>query len=297
VRLHEAAPVVVFDMPPLDRFADTRIAGAGVGLRAPHYHEFLEQSPRVDWLEAHSENFFGAGGFDLHVLQDVRARYPISLHGVGLSIGTADTGDDTRFASHLERLAHLVERIEPALVSEHLCWGADASRHFNDLLPLAYTRDALDRVVAQVDRVQQRLKRRILVENVSSYVEFAADEIPELDFAAEVARRSGCAILLDVNNLYVNAMNHGFDADLALAALDPDTIAEVHLAGHLVADDALVDDHGSRVAPAVWSLYERVLARFGPRPTLIEWDTDVPALDVLLGEADSARSRLATVHG
>jgi uncharacterized protein (UPF0276 family) len=185
--------------------------------------------------------------------------------------------------------------VEPALVSEHLCWGALGSRHFNDLLPLPYTGEALDYVSAQVARVQDRLRRPIAIENVSSYVAFRASEMAELEFVAALARRTGCAVLLDVNNLYVNARNHGFDAERALDAMPDCDVAEIHLAGHLVGDDVLVDDHGSRVAPAVWSLYERALVRFGAVPTLIEWDTDIPPLSVLVDEADSARRRLECV--
>jgi uncharacterized protein (UPF0276 family) len=272
--------------------------GVGIGLRAPHYRAFLDGAPPIDWLEVHSENFFGDGGFDLHVLEHARSRYPVSLHGVGLALGSvhATPADEARFSAHLDRLGRLVERFEPALVSEHLCWGAFAGRHFNDLLPLPYTRDALRWTSIQVTRVQERLRRRILVENVSSYVAFAADEMPELEFLAALSRRTGCGVLLDVNNLYVNAVNHGFDAFAALSTLPPECIGEIHLAGHSRVDGTLIDDHGSRVAPAVWSLYEQALAQLGAVPTLVEWDTDVPALAVLLDEADSARRRLDVAH-
>lgn len=271
------------------------LEGAGVGLRAPHYRAFLESTPDVDWLEVHSENHFGAGGFDLHVLERVRERYPMSFHGVGLALGSPlDTIDDeSRFARHLARLVALVRRFEPSLVSEHLCWGALGARHFNDLLPMPYTRAALEHFARQVDRAQEALKRRILIENVSAYVRFRTDEIDELTFVADLAHRTGCGVLLDVNNLYVNAVNHGFDAAAALDAMPDAPVDEIHLAGHLRTDDALVDDHGSRVSAAVWMLYERALARFGAVPTLIEWDTNVPALDVLVDEAQAARERLA----
>jgi uncharacterized protein (UPF0276 family) len=274
------------------------LTGAGIGLRAPHYRAFLDATPPVDWLEVHAENFFGAGGYDLHVLDSVRARYPVSLHGVGLALGSVprSVDDEARFARHLARLAALAARIEPVLVSEHLCWGAFGARHFNDLLPLPYTRDALAHMSAQVQRVQEALQRRVLVENVSSYVAFAADEMTELDFLAALAQRTGCTVLLDINNLYVNGVNHGFDPSAALAALAPEHVAEMHLAGHARVDDTLIDDHGSRVGPAVWTLYETALERFGAVPTLIEWDTDVPALDVLLDEAAAARRRLEPAH-
>ena len=273
------------------------LSGAGVGLRAPHYRAFLESTPPVDWLEVHSENYFGEGGFDLHVLEVVRRRYPLSFHGVGLAVGSpVDTPDgEARFTRHLARLVALVDRFEPALVSEHLCWGASGARHYNELLPLPYTRGTLDHVAAQVSRVQEALRRRILVENVAAYVRFAADEIDELAFVAELAARTGCGVLLDVNNLHVNAVNHGFDAAAALAAMPDAPVEEIHVAGHLVTADGLVDDHGSRVPAPVWALCEQALARFGPVPTLVEWDTDVPALAVLVGEADAARARLARV--
>lgn len=261
---------------------------AGIGLRAAHYRHFLEGRPRVGWLEVHSENYFGAGGYDLHVLEHVRQDYPLSLHGVGLSLGSADTLRQR----HLAKLRSLVERVDPLLVSEHLCWGAYGERHFNDLLPLPYTEEALALMVTRVDQVQTELGRTILVENVSSYLQYRESAIPELEFVAELARRSGCGILFDVNNLYVNAMNHGFDASTALTALPAASIGEIHLAGHARTEECLIDDHGSRVIDPVWKLYEVALQRFGPIRTLIEWDTDIPALEVLLEEADQAGRRL-----
>ena len=270
------------------------LAGAGIGLRAPHVRAFVDGAPAVDWVEVHSENYFGDGGYDLHVLARVRERYPVSLHGVGLALGTAvATADDAeRFGRHLRRLRSLVDRVDPALVSEHLAWGAYGARHYNDLLPLPRTAEALAHVVAQLQRAQEALGRAIAVENVAAYVTFADDRIDELAFLAEVARRSGCGVLLDVNNLHVNAVNHGFDASAALAAMPAVAVAEIHLAGHAITADGLVDDHGSRVPPPVWALYGEALARFGPVPTLVEWDTDVPALDVLLAEAGEARARM-----
>jgi uncharacterized protein (UPF0276 family) len=265
---------------------------AGIGLRAAHYRQFLEDRPRIGWLEVHSENYFGAGGFDLHVLDHVRRDYPLSLHGVGLSLGSADGLRE----QHLTKLQNLVARIEPLLVSEHLCWGAHGGRHFNDLLPMPYTEEALALMVARVDHVQTALGRSILVENVSSYLQYRDSAMPELEFVAELARRSGCGILFDVNNLHVNAVNHGFDAVAALAALPAHCVQEIHLAGHTRTGDCLIDDHGSRVTDEVWSLYEAARARLGPVRTLIEWDTNIPGLDVLLDEALKVETRLAPAH-
>lgn len=257
----------------------------GVGLRAPHYRDFLERRPHIDWLEVHTENYLAAGGWDAHVLQRLRRDYPISLHGVGLGLGSA-RGFSER---HLARIAELAARVEPFLVSEHLAWGSTSERHLNDLLPLPLTGEALDLVCSRVERVQECLGRQILLENVSTYLRYRDDAMSEAEFLAAVARRTGCAILLDLNNLYVNEYNHGEDAHAALAALPRDAVAEIHLAGHLLTADAMIDHHGDRVAPAVWALYRAALERFGAVPALIEWDTDLPGLDVLLDEAAQAR--------
>jgi len=257
------------------------VRGVGIGLRACHYREFLDSHPQTDWLEVHSENYFGDGGYDLHVLAHVRSQYPISLHGVALSLGSAD---GVR-ATHLAKLKRLIDRIEPALVSEHLCWGALGPRHFNDLLPMPYTSEALGQVVSHVGQVQETLRRRILIENVSSYLQFRASGMSEYAFLAELAKRSGCGILLDVNNVFVNSVNHGFDPEQALLEIDREAVGEIHLAGHSAEGELLIDDHGSRVVPQVWSLYETACRRFGRVPTLIEWDTSIPPLDVLLDEA------------
>jgi uncharacterized protein (UPF0276 family) len=192
-------------------------ARAGIGLRTPHYAELLERNPPLAFLEVHSENYFCDGGAPLAWLERFRARYPLSFHGVGLSLGSADPLDEP----HLARLGSLVRRFEPALVSEHLCWSSYAGRHANDLLPLPFTRESLDHVVRRVDAVQERLGRRILVENVSSYLQFPASTMAEWEFVAEVARRSGCGLLLDVNNIWVNAVNHGFEPHRYLEAIDP----------------------------------------------------------------------------
>jgi uncharacterized protein (UPF0276 family) len=263
--------------------------GVGVGLRAPHYRQFVEQRPRAAWLEVHTENYLDQAGWDWHVLQQLRRDYPISLHGVGLGLGSARGFSEP----HLERVRSLVERVAPALVSEHLCWGAVGDRQLNDLLPITLDRAALDLLSARVSRVQDVLGRRILLENVSTYVRFDADAMSEAEFMAALAARTGCGLLLDINNLYVNQRNHGEDALAALAAIQPGMVGEMHLAGHLETPLAVIDHHGDVVADAVWRLYEAALARFGPLPTLIEWDTAIPALEVLLGEAEKARVLLA----
>jgi uncharacterized protein (UPF0276 family) len=259
--------------------------GVGVGLRAPHYRDLLARERCVGWLEAHTENYFGEGGYDLHVLTKLRERYPLSLHGVGLALGSA-AGFSTE---HLGRVAALVRRVEPTLVSEHLCWGAIDGHVFNDLLPLPMTHAALELMSARVAQMQDVLQRRVLIENVSSYLRFVGDDYSEAGFLNELATRTGCGILLDVNNLYVNQCNHGDDAAALIDAIAPRHVGEIHLAGHLVTGLAVIDHHGARVTDEVWALYARALRHYGRVPTLIEWDADVPTLDVLLDEASKAR--------
>ncbi|WP_343732110.1 DUF692 family multinuclear iron-containing protein [Duganella sp.] len=263
--------------------------GVGVGLRAPHYGQFLAQRPRAAWLEVHSENYLDRAGWDWHVLQQLRRDYPVSLHGVGLGLGSARGFSE----AHLLRVRELVREVQPVLVSEHLCWGAVADRQLNDLLPLTLDRAVLDLMSARVGRVQDVLGRQLLVENVSTYVRFRDDAMSEAEFLAALAARTGCGLLLDINNLFVNQCNHGEDALAALAAIDPGMVGEMHLAGHLVTPQAVIDHHGDRVAEPVWRLYEAALARFGAVPTLIEWDTDIPALEVLLAEAGRAAAMYA----
>ncbi|MBF6989453.1 DUF692 domain-containing protein [Cupriavidus sp. IK-TO18] len=267
-------------------------ARAGVGLRFRHHQVVAEERPAVAWFEVHTENYMG-GGSAPGYLDAIRRDYPISLHGVGLSLGSAQGLDMT----HLARVREVVARIEPGLVSEHLSWSVAGGTYLADLLPLPMTEEALAIVCRHVDQTQTYLKRHILVENPSTYLRFAHSTIPEWEFLAEVARRTGCGILCDVNNIYVSASNHGWDATTYLAALPPAAISEIHLAGHSVRQleqgrTLRIDDHGSRVAPAVWALYEEALQRFGPVPTLIEWDTDVPALDILMEEAAIAETAL-----
>lgn len=261
---------------------------AGIGLRSPHLQEVLATRPPIDWFEVHSENFFVAGGPALAALLALRQDYPLSLHGVGLSIGGADGLD----SAHLRQLQALVERVEPAAVSEHLCWSAIGGRWLNNLLPLPYTRAALDLVCAHVDQVQEALRRPILMENVSSYLRFLPEDMPEWEFVTAVARHTGCGLLLDVNNIHVSACNHGFDAHEFLAGIPVDAVAEIHLAGYEEVDGLLVDTHSRPVYPAVWALYQAALQRFGAQPTLLEWDQDIPALAVLQAEAATAQGYL-----
>jgi uncharacterized protein len=267
-------------------------AAAGIGLRFPHHRAVLEERPAVAWLEVHAENYMG-GGKPLAYLEAIRRDYPIALHGVALSLGAAD-GLDER---HLRRLGELADRVDAGLVSEHLAWTASGGVHFPDLLPLPLTEESLDIVCGNVGHAQEVLRRRLLVENPSSCLRFRHSTIPEAEFIAALAERTGCAILCDVNNVYVSACNHGFDASAYLRALPAQAVAEIHLAGHRLREldggRALrIDDHGSRVAPPVWALYAEAVALLGPRPTLVEWDTGVPPLAVLLEEAAVAGSVL-----
>jgi uncharacterized protein len=264
----------------------------GVGLRAPHYREMLESKPPVAWLEVHSENYFGDGGQPHYFLTKLREYYPLSLHGVGLGLGSADPLS----ANHLAKLKRLIERYEPFVVSDHVCWGAANGRHLNDLLPLPYTEAALAHFCERVHQAQEALGRQILVENVSSYLRFAHSTIPEWEFVAEVVRRSGCGLLFDVNNIYVNAINHGFDPREYIAAMPGDAVQEIHLAGFDSSGPCLIDTHGTPVCEAVWSLYRETIQRIGAKPTLIEWDTDIPPLATLLGQASQAESILEQEH-
>lgn len=263
-------------------------ARVGIGLRAPHYAGLAERRPPLAFLEAHSENFFG-GGAAVAWLERMRALYPLSLHGVGLSLGSCDPLDER----HMARLDALVRRFEPLFVSEHLSWSSFGGRHANDLLPLPFSEEAIAHVAGRIGAMQDRLGREILVENVSAYVRLDPSAMPEWAFVSEVVRRAGCKLLLDVNNVWVNAVNHGFDPADFLAAIDPASVAEIHLAGHERAEGLLVDTHAAPVADEVWALYARAIARLGPKPTLIEWDADIPPLDVLLAEAGRAEAVLA----
>ena len=280
---------------------------AGIGLRQPHYQALLAAPPPLAFVEVHSENFFGDGGAALAVLDEARSVWPVSLHGVNLSLGAAAGIDPW----HLDRLAALVQRVQPVRVSDHAAFGRAPRRpgaavlHANDLLPLAFTDAALDILAANVQQVQDRLQRPILVENLSAYLHWADDHIAEPDFFNALTRRTGCGLLLDVNNLVVNALNSlkalNSDRDLNLAVqtacawvdrIDAASVGEIHLAGYLDAGDIVIDDHGSRVHAPVWQVFRHALARLGPRPTLVEWDTDLPAPAVLLAEAAKAEALL-----
>lgn len=267
---------------------------AGIGLRFRHHREVAEARPAIAWFEVHTENYLG-GGAAPQYLDAIRRDYPVSLHGVGLSLGSADGLD----AAHLARVRDAVERFAPGQVSEHLSWSVAGGTYLADLLPLPMTEEALTVVCRHVDQVQTCLKRRILVENPSTYLRFSHSTIPEWEFLAEVALRTGCGILCDVNNIHVSASNHGWNAQAYLRALPPDAIGEIHLAGHGVrlldgGRTLRIDDHGSRVAAPVWALYAEALRHYGAVPTLIEWDTDVPPLQVLMDEAATADAALET---
>jgi uncharacterized protein len=266
---------------------------AGIGLRHPHVEAFLERPPAIGWAEVHSENYLAGGGLRLASLEQIRRDLPLSCHGVGLSLGSAEGLDD----AHLAALKRLFARVEPGLVSEHISWSVAGGVYYNDLLPLPLTEEALAVFCRNVERAQDAFGRRILVENPSTYLELAASQIPEPEFIAEIVRRTGCGLLLDVNNIHVSAHNRGFDAGAYLAALPADAVGEIHIAGHaqrqIGGESVLIDDHGSRAIAPVWHLLDDALARTGPVPVLVEWDTDIPDLNVLLAEAASADAALA----
>jgi hypothetical protein len=271
-------------------------ARTGIGLRSPHVAEVVATRPALPWLEVHPENYMGGGSL-VRALQTIRQDYPLSFHAVGLSVGSWG-GVDRR---HLGRIKALVDRFEPALVSEHLAWSQAAGVYLNTLLPLPYTEESLAAVCRNLDEVQTVLGRRVLVENPSAYLRFATSAIPEAQFLAELVRRTGCGLLCDVNNVYVTARNLGLDPVAYLDALPADAVGEVHVAGHSANETdgrtVFIDDHGSPVAPTVWALYEHAIRRFGAVPTLVEWDTEIPALEVLLAEARHADTRLRGAIG
>lgn len=275
------------------------LATTGIGWRQPHYRELLERRPALGFLEVHSENFFGEGGAALALLCEARAHYELSLHGVGLALGSAAGLDPW----HLDQLAALADRVQPVRVSDHASFarvalpGRAEPLHGSDLLPIAFTEASLDLMVEHVQQVQERLKRPMLVENISAYLAWEDDTLAEPEFFNRLACRSGCGLLLDVNNLVVNSLNRGAADPVAEAcawidAIDAGAVGEIHLAGYDDSGPLVIDDHGSQVHPPVWQVYRHAVARLGRVPTLVEWDTAVPALDVLLGEARRAEEVL-----
>lgn len=265
--------------------------GHGVGLRTTHFPNVLDGTARADWFEAISENFMIRGGRPLHVLELVRADAPVVLHGVSLSIGSVDPLND----QYLIELRALADRIEPAWMSDHLCWGSTGGHYAHDLLPLPYTEEALRHVAQRVQQVQERLGRRFLLENVSSYITYRHSTMPEWEFLAAVADAADCGILLDVNNIYVSAMNHGFDPTEYLAGIPSHRIGQIHLAGHSDLGTHLLDTHDHAVPDAVWAVYREALQRFGGASTLVEWDEHIPPFEDVVAEAERARAEEAQV--
>ena len=263
----------------------------GIGLRAAHHERVRGEQPEIAWLEVHTENFLG-GGATPAMLESLRERYAISLHGVGLSLGSADGLDE----EHLARIAALVRRLDPAAVSDHVSWSVTGGVYFNDLLPIPYDEEALSVIARNVMRFQEAIGRPVMVENPSTYLRHTQSDRAEPQFLAELCQRSGCGLLLDVNNVFVSTQNHGDDAQTYLAAIAHLPIGEIHLSGHHLRQignrSIRIDDHGSPVSDPVWSLYEQALMLIGPRPTLVEWDSALPPLETLLAEAGKAQTRL-----
>lgn len=279
---HDGSAVFALDPIP---------ARAGVGLKAEHYADILDTGPDIGWFEVHPENYMGAGGPPHAYLTRIRELYPLSLHGVGLSIGSEGPIDQ----DHLARVKALIERYQPGLFSEHLAWSTHDDIFFNDLLPLPYTKETLQRVCEHIDQVQTATGRRMLLENPSTYVAFAQSEMSEIEFLTEIARRTGCGLLLDVNNVYVAATNHDYDPAAYIDAFPIEYVGEIHLGGHARQEDdagapLLIDDHGRDVDDAVWNLYRRLIARRGACPTLVEWDNDIPDWATLFAEAQRAEA-------
>lgn len=274
----------------------TQLQLTGIGLRAPHFSAFLDQKPKVAWIEVHSENYLGEGGKPLRHLLHIREDYPVSLHGVNLSIGSAD---DLNW-QYLQKLKQLIERVEPCLVSDHLAFTSINGQYFHDLLPLPYTKEALNHIVSRVNEVQNYLQRQILIENISSYIQYESSEYTEWGFLKEVVTQSGCGLLLDVNNIYVNAMNFNFSPETYLQNIPNKLVQEIHLGGFStlqIADkEILVDTHSKPIMPAVWDLYKRAIQQFGAVPTIIEWDQDLPSLETLELEAYRAEKIIREVY-
>lgn len=265
------------------------ISGAGIGLRSKHYQTILKDLPEVPWFEALTDNYMNEGGLPLYYLEQVRSHYPITFHGVGMSLGSKDPLD----LNYLKKLKQLAERFDPEHVSDHLCWSSLNGIHGNDLFPIPYTNEALSHIVSRIDQVQNFLGQRILIENVSSYVSYKHSAMSEAEFLAEVVKRADCHLLCDVNNIYVSAKNHQFDPIDYLNYLPQDRIKELHVAGYEDMGTHLLDTHGARVHEPVWALYEETIKRFGAIPTLIEWDTDIPEFSVLMDERETAAKILS----
>ena len=266
-------------------------ARAGVGLKADHYREILDDKPDIGWFEVHAENYMGAGGPPHHFLGRIREQYPISIHGVGLSIGSQGPLDQR----HLARLKVVCDLYEPGLFSEHLAWSTHDGAYLNDLLPVPYTAETLAQVCDHIDEVQETVGRHMLLENPSTYVAFESTEMSELEFLSQIATRTGCGLLLDVNNVYVSGTNHGYTPESYIDEFPIEQVGEIHLGGHDedrgdAGEPLLIDAHGSAVIEPVWQLYRRAIARAGATPTLIEWDNDVPAWAVLFAEAERAEA-------
>jgi len=263
---------------------DRKYLGHGVGLRNKHYSRWLSEKPQVDWVEVISENFMSSGGRPLAVLEKVRRDVPVVLHGVALSIGSTDPLS----ATYLANLRNLAARIEPAWVSDHLCWGSHGGRYGHDLWPLPYTEETVDHVVRRVRTVQDVLKRQILLENVSSYINFESSTMTEWEFIAAIANQADCGILLDVNNIFVSARNHGFDPSRYIQGIPPERVGQFHLAGHSDKGRYLLDSHDAPVPEVVWELYRAAVRRFGRVSSLLEWDDHIPELEVLVDESRKA---------
>jgi uncharacterized protein (UPF0276 family) len=264
--------------------ATQSISGAGLGLRSQHFHTILTENPPIPWFEVLSENYFGRGGSPLYHLDKIRENYPVVMHGVSLSIGSVDPLN----LAYLKKLKHLANRIQPAWISDHLCWSSYGGYYFPDLYPLPYTEDTIQHVVRRVKQVQDYLGQRILLENVSSYLTYQHSELAEWEFLTEIATRADCFILLDINNVYVSSFNHHWDFDLYLEGIPVERVKQIHLAGYQDRGSYLLDNHGSQVHEPVWRLYQRAIQRFGSVPTLIEWDSNIPDFWTLKQEADLA---------
>ncbi|MDM8560721.1 DUF692 domain-containing protein [Candidatus Parabeggiatoa sp. HSG14] len=272
-------------------FPPSQIAGAGIGLRSQHYQDILTHNPPVHWFEILSDNYLAPGGQPLHYLEKIRQNYPITLHGVGMSLGASDPLD----LEYLARLKRLAKRIEPAHISDHLAWISIKGHFLNDLVPLPYTEAVMEHVAQRILQAQEFLGQRLLIENPSSYITFKESAMPEWAFIQGIIDKTDCNLLLDVNNIYVSATNHGFDPIDYLDAIPAERVKEIHLAGYEKRKDYLFDTHGYQIHPPVWQLYQTALKRFGAVPTLIEWDTNIPAFEILMAEADKANAQIKKV--